>query len=420
MANYSKNIKDLNISKILLINYLGEVVDITSLFVQMNIYESIFSTCITGDIIINDGTNLLNNFPIICQEKICISFSNPSFKNKTLYFNVTHVTDIKNSVNNDKVQNYILHFTSKEFLKNKMSYISRCLKGKADDVIFDILTKDWGLSYKEGYKIEKSDSYINFIPPYWSPFEIINYISNRSIPENRTHPTYLFYQDFDNYNFISYDSLLEGEVKEKFHYMPENLPVSFDIDEKSKNINRYDICKYPNLINMLDSNMLANQYLEVDLINKKYNTNKFDYVKDFENIPSLYNNAVVPVNNLDNFKYEDACGMNVLYNFPFDKDYKKYNKWFLYRKSWMQQIQSLKIKLETTENTDRRVGDLVEFNIPSRERVDNHMKYAEYITGKYIISKIRHTIGSNSMGTSTLELIKDSFSTKLPEVKNNG
>ena len=104
----------------------------------------------------------------------------------------------------------------------------------------------------------------------------------------------------------------------------------------------------------------------------------------------------------------------MLYNFSEDKDMKNYNKWFLYRKGWLAQLNSIKITLEITENVDRKLGDVIEFNIPSREKFESkQMKYAKYINGKYIVSKIRHTIGNDSKGTSTLELLKDSFCEKL-------
>lgn len=420
MLETSKNIKDINILKINLINYLGEVIDLTSLFVQFNIYESLFTPCLTGDIIIDDGVNLLNTFPIICQEKLIISYANPRLEPKELEFNVIGVDHIKNSVNNDKVQSYMIHFASPEIIKNDLTTISKCLKGKVDDIVLDIMLKEWGLNYKKGYNVEKSDSYINFISPYWNPFQIIQYLAERSIPENRNFPTYLFYQDFNNYNFVSYDSMVEKDVKETFFYAPANLFTSYNTNEKSRNVNRYEISNYLNILNLIENKVLCGQYIEIDLTNKKYNTNKYDYLQSFEKYPKLYNNEIIPKNNLDQFKYnEESCEIDVLYNYFDDKDMKKFNKWYLYRRSWMKQIQSLKITLETTENISRSVGDLVEFNIPSRERFENGMKYADYITGKFIISKIRHTIGCDSKGIASIELIKDTFSKKLPEGKIN-
>lgn len=420
MLHTSKNIKDLNISKVSLINYLGEVVDLSALFIQINIYESIFNNFISGDILINDGVNLLNNFPIICQEKIVISFSNPSLKQQELIFNVINISDIKNSINNDKVQNYVLHFTTKEVIKNRLVNISRRLKGKTDDVLYDLLTQDWSLGYKGNFKIEKSDSFTDFVVPRWSPLETINYIVNRSIPENRKFPTYLFYQDFDNYNIISYDSLLEADVKETFYYAPANIPSNYDIDEKSKNINQYMVSGYLDLLKILDSRLTFNQYLEVDLTSKKMINNQYKYDETFNDISTLYDNSLLPKKNLDNFDYMSSHKLDTLYNLNLNSDMKKFNKWYLYRQSWLSSLQNIKIKIETTENTSRRLGDLIEFNIPSREESKNKMKYSDYISGKFIISKIRHTIGNDLKGVATLEIIKDSFSTKLPEEKMNG
>lgn len=411
MINASKNIKDLNIQKVELINYMGETIDISALFLQINIYESIFSNFMTGDIIINDGLDLLNNFPIICQEKIRLQFYNPGFQtSKVLEFNVVRVSDIKTEINNDKVQTYILHFTTVEALKNRLVTVSRLLKGKADDVVYKLLTEDWGLKLKEHYKIEKSDTEVKFVVPYWDPVQTINYLATRCIPEGAKYPTYLFYQDWDNLNFVSFESMLANPVTETFYYAPPNAIINYGIDERAMNVNRYEISHYVDLFDMLDNNVAFNDYLEVDLLNKKYKTNKYDYLEHSKKIPSLYHNPLIPESNLDGLEFNKSNNdVRTVYNFSDDKDMKKFNKWILYRQPLLKLMQSIIVKIETTENVERRVGNVVEFNIPSRERFENGMKYAKLLSGKFVISKIRHSIGHNSLGTTTIELIKDSF-----------
>ena len=52
----------------------GGATDIKNLIVEFNIYESMFQPFVTGNVIINDATNLLNSLPIVGQEELELKF----------------------------------------------------------------------------------------------------------------------------------------------------------------------------------------------------------------------------------------------------------------------------------------------------------------------------------------------------------
>ena len=72
--------REIQINHVLLISHIGEVVDLSAIMTQIEIYENIFSPFISGNILINDSTNLIKNLPIIGQEKLEIEFLSPVFK----------------------------------------------------------------------------------------------------------------------------------------------------------------------------------------------------------------------------------------------------------------------------------------------------------------------------------------------------
>ena len=52
----------------------GGATDIKNVIVEFNIYESMFQPFVTGNLIINDATNLLNSLPIVGQEELELKF----------------------------------------------------------------------------------------------------------------------------------------------------------------------------------------------------------------------------------------------------------------------------------------------------------------------------------------------------------
>ncbi len=416
MQSAAQNVKDINLHKLLLINYMGEVTDLSGIFVQLNIFEDITSNCISGSVLIEDGNNLISNFPIIGQEKIIISFSNPGLKPKEYVFFVYKPEKIGNKENNDKIQIYNLLFTSIELIKDQITSISRSLKGKTSDIVYNILTQEWGLNYKGYYNIEDSDSFVNFVSPNWNPYKLINFFTQRAIPVNKKCPTYLFYQNLEGYNFVSYESLINRGVSDNWYYALTETQDGYDIDTKAKNINSYYIEKWLDTIDNCNKGLYSGKYVEVNISSKKLTINKYDYLKDFELFPSLYKNKLLPQNLINYNINSDTKNTSIVYNNAIDADIKKFDRWILLRDAWLSQLKAISVVVEKTLNSNTHIGDIVNFNIPSREPSDN-IKYADYISGKFLVWSNRITIGNDMKGISTIRLVKDSLSKSLPNKK---
>ena len=63
-----------------IISSAGVVADITLSIVEINLFESIFSSSITGSIILADTNNLTDNLPIIGQEYISLKIVTPGLE----------------------------------------------------------------------------------------------------------------------------------------------------------------------------------------------------------------------------------------------------------------------------------------------------------------------------------------------------
>ena len=82
-----------------------------------------------------------------------------------------------------------------------------------------------------------------------------------------------------------------------------------------------------------------------------------------------------------------------------------------------QQINNIKIFVRAPGRSNRMVGDVIEFKIPSpnlenrgKGRPDEH----KYLSGKYLVTKLRHHFTREKYQIE-FECIKDSFKAQMPD-----
>ena len=93
--------------------------DIKSLMLEMNVYQSIFSPSLNGSLTIADSANHLQNVPFIGQEELEFKFGIPDLDLVDFTKHRARVTKISNVVRTEERQQvYTLNFTSKEFVRN--------------------------------------------------------------------------------------------------------------------------------------------------------------------------------------------------------------------------------------------------------------------------------------------------------------
>ena len=121
-------------------------IDIQDLVVEFNIFEGINKTAITGSLVIVDSINLIGNLPIQGTERLSFKLSTPGAHDESHIvdcsertghpMHIYKLTD-KKQVDNDK-QAYVLHFCSREFLRNLRTKVSEAFTGTIDQMVYKI------------------------------------------------------------------------------------------------------------------------------------------------------------------------------------------------------------------------------------------------------------------------------------------
>ena len=138
-------------------------IDIQKLVVEMNIYEGINKQSITGSLVIADSINLIGNLPIQGTERLSFKLSTPGAhefghivdcSEETGYpMHVYKLSDKKQL--NEGTCSYVLHFCSREFLRNLRTRTSEAFTGRIDQMVNKILKDEDYLDSKKTFNYQK-------------------------------------------------------------------------------------------------------------------------------------------------------------------------------------------------------------------------------------------------------------------------
>tara|TARA_B110000211_G_scaffold90883_1_gene106118 strand:+ start:1405 stop:2877 length:1473 start_codon:yes stop_codon:yes gene_type:complete len=441
---------DYNLDNVFLHNHMGETTDIKRVMVELNIYESIYSNGLTGSIVVGDAQNLIGKLQINGTERISFKLSTPGTENQRDMvdasvetghpFHIYKITDRRQLNSNTLL--YTLHFASREFMRNLRTKVSQAYNGRLDLSVMDILTDENYLDSKKQISFEPCGNSDKIVIPNLRPYDAINMIAKRSLPEKSNGVGYYFYETTKGIYFRSWDNMVsvrgsyDRPVKQEFYYMPMNIdrdPNSYEnkIQHDYQSVESY---RFLNNFHDVAANTVLGTYahnvITYNIFNKSYKKSDYNYEYEFAN--SKHTDVANEKSNRE--RYAIAASSFV------DQDDKKISDYKESRVSLQPTTQFLHneekgagygidvlqdgIKHAQGESQVNQVtngtvltmvvkgqsyleaGDLIKFNMLSNDPSNPTMLDPQY-SGKYIITKIRHQVNDKKY-TMALECAKDS------------
>ena len=120
---------DFLLDGVLIVGSSGVEVEVTELLKELNIYQSLDSPFMSGNVMIEDGSGLSEVLPFIGQERIIFSLRTPG--RQKIDFNRYHgiIYNVgKRFHTTDRAQTLLLNFTSLENYKDVRTKISQSFK----------------------------------------------------------------------------------------------------------------------------------------------------------------------------------------------------------------------------------------------------------------------------------------------------
>ena len=440
---------DYNLPHIDLINHKGEAIDLKFIFIELNLYESIYKNAVTGTLIITDAKNQIGRLEVQGLERIAFKLSSPGTKNVEDMldasvetgepFHIYKITDRKQI--GPGVMQYTLHFASREFMRNLRTKVSQAYNGRLDIAVRKILQEEDYLDSRKKLKYEKTGNSNKIVIPNLRPFDAINMIANRSLPEKSNTVGYYFYQTVKGFHFRSWDSMVSKQgnakrpIKQEFYYMPlkfKDEAIENKIEHDFKSVQSY---RFLNNFHDVAANTALGTYghrvisynlYDKSIVEGDWNYhNMFDSTKhtDYENNYRDAEKTPIASSPVD---YDNTKGIS---DYPESRVSLQSTTQFLHNKEKgakygldvfgdsfnkgqqvSQQNQILHgttLKLVVKGQSYLEPGDLIQFNIRPIDADKTDIEEDYRYSGQYVITKIRHQITSD-IYTMVLECAKDS------------
>lgn len=386
-------------------------------FLELNIYEDLFSPCLSGTVTIVEAFNLISEIPILGDELLEIEYYTPYLgANVNSTKKTFHVTKIdQREHNSDKMNMYVLHFVSMEGVIDIGTKISRSFEGNASEVVQKIYNKE--LNVGEEIEIDDANNKIEFVSPFWSPFKCINYAASHCLYPNSkiVVPNYLFYQTTKKYKLKSLSNLFKQQPISDYYFDKNPARRRLWDGTSTKDIKReYETIKELYFIQSQDyikntlQGSLGHTVFGVDLLRKQFKAKTYQVDQDFNK-----------TDHLDKYyPYSPGAVMNptgyieraVTTNDNTDDVLTK-------RISLLGQLETFKLDIYVPGRSDMEVGMTVNFIMNEFREVDDLEKKGAdrsdpYYSGKYLVTAIQHRI-TQTRHFMMMQIVKDSVKTEL-------
>ena len=301
-----------------------------------------------------------------------------------------------------------LEFVSVEAIINETARVNKKYTGNVTQTVKELLKGRRGIETKKNLDSDRASNSYSFVGNLKRPFDTIQWLCSKT-QSSKDGYGFLFFETADGYVFKSIEKLLKQKPIE---YKKSELP-----DQNSE----------PNDFRIIENNldqtndigincrmgMYANKTIYINVDNATYKTVDFR-VEDLKlkKSPKLPNKLErVPTRLMLRVLDKGA-----LQKGSKRKEIQKENELAIYQsKSYARAnlIFSQSMSIVIPFNPDLRAGQMLDLKFPLRKGSDQETTtYGkdsdDDVSGKYLISELKHTLGNNE-GTTQLKLILDVF-----------
>lgn len=360
----------------------------------IDIYEDFNSPSLYAEITFSDNINLINDFPIIGEEELQITFQTPGLAYPTTYklysFSVSNIQQSENS----KGFEYVVKFTSKEQLVQGNINILQSYKENINDIVKNIF--DRYLSTDKVVSIDpcKGNEPITF--PKLTPFSAIDMLRQRAVHPKYLSSSFVFYENQDGFNFKCIEQLIDDGkpniASKKFYYFSGGKTSTNSEALMFRNIIEFENIFRADVTDLIQEGGLKNRVKSFDLFTKNVSDVEFDATKKFNSFVSLDKKNTLSVS--DNIVKDFAN--KPTFNFFIPKDSNR-NDNFLdnmmgARLSFLKMFNANVVRIYVPGDSSLKVGDVIELNLPKSSGTTKTPESEELVGGNYVISRLRHNI----------------------------
>jgi len=414
---------DFEIKALELISSTGAIYNLYTAFSELSIFEDIYSSSLSGHIMVTDSNDMSSTMDIHGSEFLHIILDKPSLGEPIDdFFRIYKVSN--KIVKNRNSTAFVMHFvTEDQFVANQYK-ISRAFSGPSDASVMSILRNDLKVNSKKikVSNFEPAYGETNVVIPYMQPFQAIQYLCSRTT--NKSGSFYFFYENRDGYNFKSLESILNGQLYKTYSLTPKLLDAPRP-EVSATSINEIIINQNYDSLTTLTTGGFAGRMRNLNVTRRQYTENDLN-ITNRQNYPVL--GKGFPVNNLTNrkgdslltaFQAFEKYSVSTTANLDLD-DFPNNSEQFIFRSMEHSLLHNFRATVTIPGDPFIKVGDVISINLPKfAQSITGDQKLDEFYSGKMLVMGVRHTV-TPAAHTTYLEVVKDAVDVILSDASTGG
>jgi hypothetical protein len=404
------NSSQFKVNELVIVTKAGKI-DITAIYEEINIFDSLLMPVMSGNVLVRDAIGLSAALLFDGSESLLIDISKSvnsdvaSFKKA---FRIYKQSD--RNIINPNSEAYVLHFVSDELFFSDQQKINQSYEESYSEIIKKILSDYLKVPKNNLNGIYADSSGIrNIVIPNLSPIDAIQWCTKRALDVEQS-PNYMFFQNITGYNFVSLSELLTQQEILDIKFQTKNLSGTSPLEEIS-GAKSFEVISMTNLIERTRSGVNAGTFIGFDPITRTISSRQIgysDHYKDMKHGNDTPN--FTPILNRDgkensqNFNSRKSLSIfgtarklseYIKRNDPTSISTNETTEDFIFhRKAIINNLMSKRLKIVMPGNFQLSSGFNVNVNAPifgqKEKKSDEEDKS---LSGKYIIIASRHVIG---------------------------
>jgi hypothetical protein len=201
-------------------------IDVSQIFEELNLFDSILMPVTSGSILIRDSVGLSGKLLFDGSESILIDIAKDAKSDIATFkkaFRIYKQSGRKAEGLNTEL--FVLNFVSDELIFSDQQKINQSFEGTYSKVVEKVLVDYLRVPNNQiGGIFEPTTGIRKLVIPNLKPLDAIEWCAKRSVDQNQA-PNYMFFQNLVGFNFVSLSKLLT---------QPDLLDIRFELKNQSK------------------------------------------------------------------------------------------------------------------------------------------------------------------------------------------
>ena len=422
------------VNELVIVTKAGKI-DVSKIYEEINIFDSMFSPVMSGNIIIRDSVGLSGKLFFDGSESLLIDIvkdKNSDVAGFKKSFRIYKQSDRSNENQNSEL--FVLSFVSDELIYSDQQRINQSYENVYSEIIKKIL-KDYlkvpennlGGVYNDTVGLRK------IVIPNLRPLEAIEWCAKRAVDESQS-PNFLFYQNLTGYNFASLSKLLTNPELLDIKFEPKNTKNSNPFTEISA-ARDLEVVAQDDVVQRTRSGVAAGKFIGFDPMTRTIATKKVSFADHYDKMKHSNDNPNVSViQNREGVNNVEAFDSKKVVNFfaaarQHSKYIQKYEpqsiskednteEYIFQRKALIKNLMARRVKVTMPGNFQLTSGFNVNLIVPNFGRKFKGESNDDLsLSGKYIIVASRQIIGYDKHET-IIEVATSSTSNEFIPASN--